>query len=101
MDYGSKVGNGDTTVIRKCQALVPSCFALPSRVPQTLSRSEFLFFFYDHLLDQSEQIGLACFPDLSDTTGKVCFSISRKMSKILKKPTPKFLSKVLLSSART
>lgn len=56
VDYGSQVGNGDTTVIRKCQALVPSCFALPSRVPQTLSRSEFLFFLYDHLINQSKSV---------------------------------------------
>lgn len=40
VDYGCKMGNGGTPVIRKCPALVPSCIALPSRMSETLSGSE-------------------------------------------------------------
>lgn len=53
VDYGSKMGNGDTAVVRKRSALVPPRSALPSRVPEALSRSEFLI--YD-LIHQSRSV---------------------------------------------
>lgn len=67
MDYGSKMGNGNTTLLRKCQALIPACFALPSRVSKTLSRGNFMVYLHDKFFEHSEQTSPA---DFSDEVGK-------------------------------
>ena len=65
-------------------------------MPKTLSRSEFLIFFYDYLFGESEQISPAYFSDQSEKTEKKLVSqpvgnLVKKIKKTTQKPNNKNL----------